>query len=110
MSIFTTLRDAVLSNTPQRIVAQRLARIENTENEWDKIQVALEPLAVKGIDGAPGNAAEEACRCIDAMVRARQSMIAMIEDPHGEAAALNYGAQIGQREAEARCRIKEVRW
>ena len=110
MSIFTTLRDKILGTTPQRIVQRSLDKIDATiEQEYERVRKQLQPLAVPGIDAAPGNAAFEAKRCIEGMALHRYSALDSVRGGF-EASAKGSGSNAGGIEFEARCRIREVRW
>ena len=111
MSIFTTLRDAVLGNTPQRIVAQRLAKIEAIEADWQKIADTLRPLAIPPpfVNDTTGNPAFEAVRCIEGRAVIRNTATLAV-NVRLETSAKEAGSSAGGIEFEARCRIKEVRW
>jgi hypothetical protein len=111
VSIFTTLRDAVLGTTPQAVVAKRLQRIESIEADWQKIADTLRPLAIPPpfVNDTTGNPAFEAKRCIDGLIVMHSLAVGQVDAGH-EAAAKGSGSSAGSFEFEARCRIKEVRW
>jgi hypothetical protein len=111
VSIFQTLRDAILGTTPQAVVAKRLQRIESVEADWQKIADTLRPLAIPPpfVNDTTGNPAFEAVRCIEGRTRQRNAAFDMAFDGF-ESAAKVAGANAGAAEFEARCRIKEVEW
>ncbi|MFA4972953.1 MAG: hypothetical protein WC683_10085 [bacterium] len=104
-----TLGELVTATTPQAVVAGSLYRIDAADMEWWRCRKQLLPLAVPGVDAQPGNAAAEAVRCIESRAILRTDYMLAVSEGH-ESAAKTAGAHMMELEAEARCRIKEVRW